>query len=217
MTTRGYSEVDFMLMHGFCDFQLPRTESEKGFDSNFLNSIVKFAVYIGHDHNAKDNNKIHIPGSFERTRHGENGPRGFMIGDIVNGELTNHRIENSRAMPYITHDLTDLSDDDILYRLDTLLALGQFGYIKLRLNSKTGLRSQVGTWSKKTSANLAIEYLTSDDVEVIDLHFTVSDDAPVISSDNIEQIIMAEEFPENVECAIVKSEIAYIMELVGSR
>lgn len=217
MSTRGYSEVDFMLMHGFCDFQLPRTESEAGFDSTWLNSIVKFAVYIGHDHNAKDRGKIHIPSSFERTRHGENGPRGFIVADIVSGEITNHRIENTRAMPYVTYDLTENSDEDILQMLDSFLKLGQLGYIKLRLNSKTGLRSQTGAWARKTSAVLEIEYLTSDDVEVIDMHFTVGDNAPVISADNIKKTILNEAIPDGVDHAILDGEIEYIMGSVGGK
>lgn len=218
MATRGYSEVDFMLMHGFCDFQLPRTDSESGFDSNFLNGIVKYAVYIGHDHNAKNQGKIYIPGSFERIRHGENGPRGFIIGDVVDGVITNHRIENERAMPYVTHDLTAATDDDILgVWLDRILSIGQQGYIKIRLDSKTGLRSQVPNWSKLTTADLEVEYLTSDDVEVIDMHFTVADNAPVISSDNIASIIMAEAVPDGIDSGVLEGEIEYIKNQVGGK
>lgn len=216
MKTRGLNEVHFMIMHGFFDFQLPRTDSGSGFDSDYFNSIVRYSVYIGHDHNAKDKDKIHIPGSFERTRHGENGPRGFMIADIVAGEITNYRIENTRAMPYVTHDLTELSDEDILTVLPEFLKLGQIGYLKLRLSSKTGLRSQVPSWAKLTTASLEVEYLTSEDVEVIDQHFTVDESAPVISPDNIKSIILAEQVPDAVEVPVLLSEINYLIEQTGS-
>ena len=47
-------------------------------DQEYYNSIVNYYVLVGHDHKFKIYNNILATGSVDRTRHGEEEPKGFM-------------------------------------------------------------------------------------------------------------------------------------------
>ena len=214
MATRGYDKLHFLMMHGCFDFQLP-VESVNNFDSSSMEELVIHNIYIGHDHNAKSKGKIIIPSSFDRTSHSETGPRGFVIVDLINGITINHRIENERALPYITLDYTDKTDEQILDELRTILATATTGYLKLRLSADSALRSVANKWQQQTTADLEIEWITNKiDEETLISDFEMTKVYSTPSPDNIAMLIEKEllETERSFDAELVSAEIRYIQE-----
>lgn len=75
----GVNAVDFAMMHGCFEFQLPAVAmSESTHRQARYESIVRRAIIIGHDHTPKHSGKIWVPGSLERLKHGEEEAKGHL-------------------------------------------------------------------------------------------------------------------------------------------
>lgn len=114
MHTAGWDYVDYAFVHGYFRHVLPEgipREPPCTFRVEQF-SFVKRYVATGHVHTPSQRDNQFYNGSFDRLGHGEEEPKGFMyvIDDGTNAEI--HFIENEDATPFITYDLSHLSDDD---------------------------------------------------------------------------------------------------------
>lgn len=117
LRSRGLDQVDFAVMHGCFEFQLPeaaRTESAHNADEYL--AIVKHYIFIGHHHVHSRYSRIVAQGSFDRLSHGEEEPKGFVIAhvDTVTNERDLFFIENKMARIYKSIDCSNLSAESII-------------------------------------------------------------------------------------------------------
>lgn len=112
----GLKRVDFALMHGAFDYQLPAIVKEPSHNSEAYHAIVKHLIFIGHVHISMPKDRIVPSGSFERLTHGEEGPKGFHIAkvDLSTGDFTLTFMENKRAKIYKTLDV-DTTDEKAIW------------------------------------------------------------------------------------------------------
>lgn len=103
----GLKQVDFALMHGAFDYQLPAIVKEPSHNSDEYHAIVKHLIFIGHVHISMPRDRIVPSGSFDRLTHGEEGPKGFHIAkvDLSTGDFTLTFVENKKAKIYKTLDV----------------------------------------------------------------------------------------------------------------
>lgn len=104
------TSVDFVMIHGGFRHQLP----EKGWRHAHMierwKTIVNYAIFAGHIHIPciREKDLFYCSGSFDRIRHGEEHPKGGLVGtlDKVSKKLNIEFWENKRAMPYVTLKLS---------------------------------------------------------------------------------------------------------------
>lgn len=110
MQSRALEKVDFALMHGFFDFQVPVGQVRRFHDSEAYRAIIRYLGFIGHDHTFQQRGNLIVQGSPDRQRHGMEEDKGF-VRAIVHRDGTFHaKFEvNEHAMVFKTVEV----DEDV--------------------------------------------------------------------------------------------------------
>lgn len=108
MRARGLEKVDFAIMHGQFEYQLPPVVKAPKHKSEDYLKIVKHLIFIGHVHVYSMFERIIAQGSFDRIAHGEEGPKGHVRATIYpDGNYKAEFIENKGARKYVTVECVD--------------------------------------------------------------------------------------------------------------
>lgn len=103
MASKGLEQVDFAIMHGAFEYQLPSVVTEPTHCSKTYLGLVKYLILIGHVHLQSQLERILAAGSYDRTTHGEEGPKGFYDVSVKsNGDTKITFRENLGAKRYDT-------------------------------------------------------------------------------------------------------------------
>lgn len=120
--SKGLKQVDFTLIHGFFEFQIPAHITSNVHDSKYYSKITKYYVLCGHDHVSKKYNNILINGSFDRLKHGEEHDKGCWIINILGKTHTVKFYTNVDATKYITVDSVPLTEMELINIIDKLIS-----------------------------------------------------------------------------------------------
>lgn len=108
MQARALEKVDFALMHGFFDFQVPFGRHSRFHDSQAYRALVRYLIFIGHDHNFQQRDGIFVQGSPDRQRHGMEEPKGFIRARVNRDGSYKATFEvNEHAMVFKTIEISD--------------------------------------------------------------------------------------------------------------
>lgn len=116
----GVEKVDYAIMHGLFEFQLPAHVHDPATHlSSRYQSIVRRLIYIGHHHTHRIEDRVVVPGSYDRLKQGEEEPKGHIrVKDWINADRKEIKfIENKGAKIYKRIDLTGLEVEDALKKL----------------------------------------------------------------------------------------------------
>lgn len=212
MTTNGYQQLDFILMHGLMDFQIPGIDAPS-FDSDEWMPLAKYMIYIGHDHTRKEKGNIVIPSSHDRNAHGEEGDKGAIVTDIIDGKCHNYFIPNVNAMPYITLACQEMDDAAVVALVEETVSKMSCGYLAIKLNANTNLKAQAKQWAKRTVPSIKVDYLSDAITQEVatemfkQTHVTVN-----INNDTVSQLICDEvrEKSSDLEMEMVRKSIEQI-------
>ena len=120
LAEHNLEKVDYAIMHGFFEFQLPEHVHNPGAHLSFrYESIVKRHVLIGHHHTHRIEGKIIVPGSFDRLAHNEEGTKGHIRIKDYGTRSEVSFIGNPTAKIYKTIRLFDSTLEEALKRIDT--------------------------------------------------------------------------------------------------
>jgi hypothetical protein len=109
----GLEQVDFVLMHGAFDYQLPAHVNVPTHDPDRYADIARHYVFCGHVHKSSQYRNILVPGSTDRLAHGEEEPKGHWIIEVVeDGDDRLIFVENETAKIYRSIDISGLSQDE---------------------------------------------------------------------------------------------------------
>ncbi len=137
LRAKGLDKVDYAIMHGQFEYQLPQhiTKAPRH-DSLAYHAIVKELIFIGHVHVHSRNNRIIAQGSFDRLSHGEEGPKGHVRAKVhSNGDRDVVFVENEGAMRFVTVRCTNMSLEDTLHEVDDQVGnLPEGSHIRLEAN-----------------------------------------------------------------------------------
>lgn len=171
----GYSDpYDFIFLHGtfkFSAFTSQQSMSEKHistapiFDEKVFMEICKGPVLAGHIHVGQNyKNKIYYAGSFSRTSHGEEQPKGFLLSmyNKDSGRFSVKFIENKAAPTYNTFDMGDIEDDKLLDRISELRS--KYDNVRIKNVAKTDLLKQLDT------KNMNLDVMVKKDKEEIEVN-----------------------------------------------
>lgn len=97
------TQVDYAFMHGSFDFQIPKGLNLPHHCSAAYLMIVKEHIFIGHEHTFSQFQHITAQGSFDRTAHGQEEPKGHVrFTRFPNGEKSLVFVETENAKKYVT-------------------------------------------------------------------------------------------------------------------
>jgi DNA repair exonuclease SbcCD nuclease subunit len=103
LKSQNLEQVDFTIMHGMFEHQLPPGAHIPTHDSARYLALTRYFVFVGHIHHHSIHHRILAPGSFDRLAHGEERPKGHL--EVVARKKGNHSIvfvENKLAKLYVT-------------------------------------------------------------------------------------------------------------------
>lgn len=219
MKTRGIGQVDYMVMHGLFEFQIPKVKIPT-FDSSLWCKIVKYNILIGHDHNHKTFNNIIVPGSHNRLSMNEEAPKGFVVSDILNNSVTNTFVINSQAKRYDTLDFTDIDDDVALPIFKERLQLLSEAESKLRLRLSEHSNLQVSAAELKHCYSLVTVVCERSKkqqaIEEMETVFSATRDVININPDNVADMILREIQAKTDAQVSNETEIKYELEEIAS-
>lgn len=167
MKTLGCDKIDYILAHGFFDFQ--NTYGAPAYDTVAFSEIVRYGIFCGHDHGFKQHLKVTVPGSFERLTHGDEGPKGMLESRVINGVHHVTFLENKNAAWIFTKDLTTYNDDALLQRVDEAIKghcperEGYLGKLRLFVKAETEHRPALGRYEKRLPFKLEISYVSDEE------------------------------------------------------
>lgn len=212
LATRGYAQVDIILMHGMFTFQVPAHVKIPAFDPDEWIQMARYAIYIGHDHKYKTYGIITVPSSFDRLAHNEEVAKGFLISDILNGQIQTYFVENTKAQQYVTLRLVGVEVEEAIDLIERAIAEMGDGRLKLILPSDTTLRTHVINRRKETVVDITMEFenVAAEELMAPD-GFDLKTDTVNITADNIAGMIARElDHYEDIDWDVMNHEIAYI-------
>jgi len=136
MRLKGLEKVGFAVMHGMFTFQEP-IRTVVSHNEERYHGIVEHLIIIGHHHTHAVNEKIRVPGSFERLRHNEEEHKGHYQFSFLNGAVIDELfIINDRSTVFSTLDAVGQTYVQVLDRLKALSHLPAGSYLRLKLSRR---------------------------------------------------------------------------------
>lgn len=177
MRAKGLVQVDFAIMHGQFEFQLPPFIKAQKHSSEEYLKLVRELIFIGHVHTYSTNERIIAQGSFDRLSHGEEEPKGHVRAKIrPNGDYEIRFIENKSAMTFQSIDCTDLDLEDTLKKIAREVGNRTDNiFVRIIGDSDNPIFGSMNTlvqrypfitWSKLIKEKNEEEKILSDDTEV---------------------------------------------------
>lgn len=133
---RGLEKVDYAIMHGCFDYQIPFLAESLKHNSQAYLDIVRYLIFIGHVHRFSRYDRIIAQGSLNRLSQGEEEPKGH-VRAIVRSE-TDYEVkfvENINAMVFKTIQCADMSIEDAYDVVDKfVMTVPDGSFIRIRAN-----------------------------------------------------------------------------------
>lgn len=135
MQEAGLTKVHYAAMHGFFEFELPAAALKHHPEHHSrarYESIVIFAIVIGHHHVPQHRGKVWVPGSLERNKHGEEEAKGALLLVESGGVVTGTFVENTNAKIYRDLKCHGKTTQEVLALLESLGDLPHDSSLKLQ-------------------------------------------------------------------------------------
>lgn len=195
MEARALEKVDFGLVHGFFEFQVPVGRHSRFHDSESYLKLVRYLTFVGHDHEFRREGRIIIQGSPDRQRHGMETPKGF-VHAVVNrdGNFTATFQVNEHAMDFKTLTIDEDVDRANAQVMDTCDSLRPHNHLRIAARRGHPVLAALESYqSKYPFIHFSKKVLDEDEVDTTTVLETTdeSDYVPfTIDSSNIKTIIM---------------------------
>jgi DNA repair exonuclease SbcCD nuclease subunit len=119
MRLRGIDQVDFAIMHGQFEYQLPEVVKAPKHDAEAYLALVKYLIFIGHVHTFSNYKRIYAHGSFDRLTQGEEGPKGHLRARVRSEQdYTVTFVENKGARIFRTFECFGLTLEETLAEIE---------------------------------------------------------------------------------------------------
>ena len=174
MMAKGLDKVDYAIMHGQFEYQLPQhIKNIPRHNSHDYLSIVKQLIFIGHIHTHSISDRIVAQGSFDRLKHNEEEPKGYVKAFIENNERQIFFIENKNARTYKTLNCAGKElEESLKYIKKKVLPLRENSCVRINAESKHPIFSNMDelvrmypsiVWSKRISDEKENDTLPSEE------------------------------------------------------
>lgn len=169
LAQKGLQHVDFAIMHGFFEHQVPDDPHSPTHKSDRYLSIVKHYIFIGHHHVMSQYKRILAQGSFDCVRHGEPNQKGHFRVDICDNDTANVTfVPTTNATQYDTIDCIGYTLEESLALIDQkVTSYRDHAHIRLQVARDSQLSASLKTlklkypqfhWTQKiVNTTLAVE------------------------------------------------------------
>lgn len=216
MKTLGCDKIDYILAHGFFDFQ--NTYGSPAYDTVLFSELVRYGIFCGHDHGSKTSLKVWVPGSFERLAHGEEYPKGILNSRVIKGVHHVTFIENENAAWLRSVRLNSVHDDLLIRRVEAAIdghathRDGYLGKLRLFINSNTELKPVLNKYTRSCSFKLEIVYEKDlEEVEQAAVNREFCENLVPLTKDSIAQQLLT---PDIADMALAEKIILRVMKEV---
>lgn len=133
---RGLEKVDYAIMHGCFDYQIPILADSLKHNSQAYLDIVRYLIFIGHVHKFSRYDRIIAQGSLNRLCHGEEEPKGHVRVRVRSeNDYEVKFVETINARMFKTIQCTDMTVDDAIALVDSTIAkLADHSFVRVRAN-----------------------------------------------------------------------------------
>lgn len=144
MKEKGLKQVDFAMMHGNFNYQLPISSLHAHNEEDFL-SIVRYYICINHIHTASVYGRILAPGSFDRMVHGEEEDKGALFISVKNDDdMMFTFLKNKNARIQKTFYITEKDAEKALNKLHKDLSqLPYTSFVRLITKYKLNISKKI--------------------------------------------------------------------------
>lgn len=219
MQEHGLSKVDFVIMHGQFNYQLPMVKTPASHDEESYLLLTEHYITAGHIHTASVFDRILAEGSIDRVAHGEEEDKGGIFISIrEDGSRSYKFIKNPYASIYKTYRYKTDNVDTILKRFEKDIKELPIGSHVRLLVPKTNdiAKSKLAIKAVYPDYDIQIEYDTKDKNELkTDI---VQLDKPVdsfqITRENIIPLLDTELSKHNLsiqDLSIIHNELELVM------
>ncbi len=194
MADAGVEQVDYTLLHGSFDYQLPAVaiKAPRHLPERYLAATRRY-VFAGHIHQSSQHDRILANGSFDRLTHGDEGAKGFWDVRHRPGGDEIVFVENTQAKIYRSYDCRGYSIEDALAKLAGSLTQPTDSFARIEVNRGDPILAGVDI-VKRTYPHVhwSVKMEKAEDVQrnlLKDLrgNFTQTD----LSRDNIPTLLLA--------------------------
>lgn len=194
MRAKGLTQVDYAVMHGMFEYQVPAGAKGAHFhlESAYL-ALVRELIFIGHVHTFSRYDRIVAHGSFDRLAHGEEEPKGHVRAQVYPGGRRDvFFVENTGAKRYVTIDCRDLTlEDTIALAAEVAGHLPSGSYVRILAEESNPILSHMEVlirnhptciWSKKAESD--------EKEEIVELEEEFVYTPITLTRENIPQLLM---------------------------
>jgi hypothetical protein len=124
LKAHGLDKVDLIFFHGGFEFQLHVNARHKAHVLALWESITVFGILSGHIHKPVKQGKLMTSGSFDRTAHGEEHPKGGLVVELDKGKNFYNPVfwENKNALPYLSIKVdADITAEQLIRTVHTFI------------------------------------------------------------------------------------------------
>ena len=216
MAAQAIEKVDFGLMHGFFDFQVPAWLKMRYHESKSYLDLVRYLIFIGHDHTYQKHDRIIVQGSPDRQRQGMEEDKGF-VDTVVqrDGTYQSTFVVNEHAMVFKTLEISEdhaIAEKEIEAMCQTL---PDHSHLRLAGFKANAHLQSLNVWAKRYPTLVFDEpkFLDPEELEQTTDDIGVDDDyIPfTISPSNIEEVITS-----RITGISTEEERTYLGELIAS-
>lgn len=145
------SKVDYAIMHGQFEYQLPEFVQAQKHSSAEYSAIVDKLIFIGHVHQFSQNGKIIAHGSFDRLGHNEEMAKGHVRVNVRSGEDWDCTfVENTGAKRYVTIDCMGMEVDASLSKIEEAICdLPDESYVRISAETDNPILQSIGQFERK--------------------------------------------------------------------
>lgn len=148
---KGLEQVDFSVVHGAFDFQLPAHVVVPKHTAERYESITRHRVFGAHIHTPSVHGKIRVNGSLERLSHGEEEDKGHWRITFKDGQVHEDKfVVNTHAKIYRTLDKTGVDVEEALEAISAEVAtLPDDSHVRIRANKGDNVLSSFDVLRKR--------------------------------------------------------------------
>jgi hypothetical protein len=195
MIKNKLTKVDMIHLHGQFHYQLPMVKTETSHTEEDFLSICDNYIHAGHIHIPSVYDRILIPGSFDRLKHGEEEDKGGLVVDLYRDKENKFKfIKNEKAMIFKTLSVLDLDKETaIKFILERLKEIPYGSFVRIEHPSNETIYTDK-EFKEKYLSKYKVSYKTekekdTKETEIIDMSEDLVIDSFKITPENIEVIV----------------------------
>lgn len=193
LEAKGLSQVDYVVMHGTFEHQLPPHVKSPKHNNQYYESITKKLIFVGHIHIHSIQGKIVAQGSFDRLSHNDEVDKGYVKVNVFEDDhYCINFIKNENAKIYKTIVSVNEDNETLINRLIKVVdGLPEESYIRIQCMKNDDVANIISIVKKRWPLYIwSVTFISEDEDQI-----TMVNDKPtykplIINQQNIRGLMI---------------------------